>query len=91
MKLKKKKKVKKKKKPHKRIIKNRITRNIRTLFKQGDYYQPKRVSDFWKNIYIEHESNGDKNKNLSLDEYLKKIKTSLEEHNNLQNSDVCKI
>ena len=35
------------------------------------------------------ESNGDKNKNLSLDEYLSNIKR--EEYNNLQNSDAWKI
>ena len=28
---------------------------------------PKRVSSFWNNNYIEYESNGDKNNNLSLD------------------------
>ena len=48
--------------------------DIRTLFKQEeDYYKPKRISNFWKNIYIEYESNGDKNRHLSLDEYLNKI------------------
>ena len=39
-----------------------------TLFEwEEDYYKPKRVSSFWNNNYIEHESNGDKNSNLSLD------------------------
>ena len=34
----------------------------------------KKLSNFWNN-YIENESNGDRNKNLSLEEYLKmKIK-----------------
>ena len=40
-------------------------RNIRILFeqeKEGDYYEPKRVNNFWKNNYIKYESNGDKNK-----------------------------
>ena len=41
--------------------------------KEKDFYEPKRVNDFWNNNYIEYESNGDKNKNLSLDEYLKNI------------------
>ena len=56
----------------------KITRDIRTLFKQEeeDYYKPKRVSNFWNNNYIEHESNV-KNNNLSLDEYLNKIKPYL--------------
>ena len=56
----------------------KITRDIRTLFKQEeeDYYKPKRVSNFWNNNYIEHESNV-KSSNLSLDEYLNKIKPYL--------------
>ena len=56
----------------------KITRDIRTLFEQeeDDYYKPKRVSNFWNNNYIEHESNV-KNNNLSLDEYLNKIKPYL--------------
>ena len=41
--------------------------------KEKDFYEPKRVNDVWNNNYIEYESNGDKNKNLSLDEYLKNI------------------
>ena len=44
---------KKQKKQNERIIKDRIIRNIRTLFEQQkeDYYKPKRVSNFWN--YIE--------------------------------------
>ena len=39
-----------------------------TLFeREEDNYKPKRVSSFWNNNDIEHESNGDKNSNLSLD------------------------
>ena len=45
--------------------------------KEKDYYELKRVINFWNNNYIEYESNGDKNKSLSLDEYLKKIETYL--------------
>ena len=41
---------------------------MRTLFEQEeDYYKPKRASKFWNNNYIQYESNGDKNRNLSLD------------------------
>ena len=55
-----------------------MIRDIRTLFEQGeDYYKPKRVNSFWNNNYIEYESNGDKNRNLSLDEYLNKIEPYL--------------
>ena len=47
------------------IIKDRIIRAAKTLFEQQeeDYYEPKRVSNFWNNNYIEYESNGDKNRN----------------------------
>ena len=49
-----------------------------TLFVQEeDYYDPKRVNNFWNNNYMEYENNGDKNTNLSLDKYLNKIKTYL--------------
>ena len=63
----------KKKKENERIIKDRIIIDIRTFFKQQeeeDCYKPKRVSNFWNNNYIVYEINGDKNINLSRDEYL---------------------
>ena len=41
------------------------------------YYKPKRVSNFWNNNYIEYENNGDRNENLSLEEYFNKIKPYL--------------
>ena len=44
---------------------------------EDDYYKPIRVGNFWNNIYIEYESNGDKNKNLSVKEYLNEIKPYL--------------
>ena len=69
-----------KKKQNETIIKDRIIRDIRTLFEQEneeDYYKPKRVSNFWNNNYIEYKSNGDKNRNLSLDEHLNKIEAYL--------------
>ena len=54
-------------------IKNRIIRDIRPLFKQeGDYYKPIRLANFWNNKYIEYESSRDRNKNLSVKEYLDK-------------------
>ena len=76
------------------MIKNRVIRDIKTLFEQQqqDYYKPKRVSNFWKNNYIEYKSNGDKNRNLSLDEYLNKTETYLRNIIiDLQNSDAWKI
>ena len=50
-----------------KIIKDRIIRYIRTLFKQeDDYYKSIVVGKFWNNSYIEYESNGYRNKILSL-------------------------
>ena len=72
-----------KKKEHKeRLIKDGIIRDIRILFKQEeDYFEPKRISNFCNNNYIEYESNGDKGRNLSLNEYLSQIETYLRSNN----------
>ena len=79
----------------KNIIQDNIIRGIRILFqqeKEEDYYEPKKVSNFWNNNYIEYESNSDKSRNLPLDEYPNKIETQLRNIIiNLQNSDTCKI
>ena len=84
----------KKKKQNEEIVKDRIIRDIRTLFEQQeeDYYKPKRVSNFWNNNYIEYKSNGSKNRNLLLDEYLNNIEAYLRNITiNLGNSDEWKI
>ena len=62
--------IKEKKEINNRIVKDRIIRNIRTLY----YYKPKRVSNFLNNNCFNYESSGDKNRNLSLDECLSTIK-----------------
>ena len=82
-----------KKKHDETIIKARIIGDIRILFEQEeDDHEPRGVSSFWNNTYIEYESNGDKNRNLSHDEYLNKIETYLRNIiTHLQNSDACKI
>ena len=85
---------KKKQEHNEGLILDKIIRDIRTLFEQEeeDYYKVKRVSRFWNNNYSEYASNNDKNKNLSLDEYLKKIKTCLRNIIfDLQSSDTWKI
>ena len=41
-------------------------------------YEPRRINNFWNNNYIAYESNGDKNKNLSLNEYLNNLKLTWE-------------
>ena len=52
----------------------------------------KRVNKFWNNICIKDESNGYKNRNLSLDEYFNKIETYLRNIIiNLQKSDARKL
>ena len=60
-----------------KTIKERILRDIKNLFEhkkeQENYYKPVSVSNFWSKNYIEYKSNGDKNKTLSVDEYLNKI------------------
>ena len=43
--------------------------------KEEDYYELKKVSNFWNNNYIEYKSNRDKSGNLPLDEYPNKIQT----------------
>ena len=46
----------------------------------------------WNNNYIEYESNGDKNGNLTLDEYLNKIDSGLRNIMiDIQNSGTWKI
>ena len=65
-----------KKKINDDLIKEKIIRDIRTLFEQEDddyYLNLKRVSSFWNNIYNKYESTCDKNKNLSPDEILTKL------------------
>ena len=53
-------------------------RDIRTFFVQADHYHNLiKVGNFWKNNYIEYESNGGRNKNLSVKEHLNEIKPYL--------------
>ena len=55
-------------------------------------HKPVRVSNFWSNNYIEYESNGYGKKTLSVEEYLKKIRTYLKDIiNNLKTSDTWMI
>ena len=79
----------------KKIIKDNLIGDMRILFEQEreeDYSGPKRVSNFWNNNYIKYESNGDKNRNLSLDVYLKKIESYLKNIIiDIRNSDTWKI
>ena len=74
--------------------KDRVIRDIRTIFEQQeeDYYKPKRKNYFWNNSYIEYVSNGDKNWKLSLDGYPNKSESYLRNIViDMQNSDTRKI
>ena len=52
----------------------------------------KKKINFWSNNYIEYESNSDRNKTLSVEEYLTKIRPYLIDIiNNLKNSGRWKI
>ena len=64
-----------------KAIKDKILRNIKNLFEheEENYYKPVIKNSFWSNIYIVHESNGDRNKTLSVEEYLNKIKPYLKD------------
>ena len=48
--------------------------------------KPVRINNFWSNNYVEYVSNGDRNKALSIEEYLNKIRPHLKDIiNNLKN------
>ena len=79
-----------------KAIKDRILRDIKNLFghekEEENYYKPVRVNNSWSNNYIEYESNVDRNKTLSVEEYLNKIRPYLKDIiNNLKKSDTWKI
>ena len=52
------------------MIKDRILRDIKNLFEheEENYFKPLRVNTFWRNNYIEYESNGDKKETLPVGE-----------------------
>ena len=57
-------------------MKNRVIRDIRNLFEhkeEENYYKAVRFGSFQSNNYVDYESNNDKNKTLSAEEYLNKI------------------
>ena len=73
---------------------NSIIRDIKTLFLQEEEYYCKTViiSDVRNNDYIKYESNSDRNKNVSVKEYLNVIKPYLKDMIiDLQISDMWKI
>ena len=59
---------------------------------EENYYKPVRENNFWSNSCIEYESNGDRNKTLSVEEYLDKVRPHLKDIiNNLKKPVTRKI
>ena len=73
----------------KKLKQLKILRDTKNLFEHEEkYYKPVRVSVFWSNNYIEYENNGDRNKTLSVEEYLNKIRPYLKDIiNNVKKTD----
>ena len=72
---------------------NRTLRDIANRFEheeEENYYKLVRGSNFWSNNHTEYESNDDRNKTLSVEEYLNKTKPYLKDINNLKKSDTWK-
>ena len=75
-------------------IKDRINRGIRNLFEHEEeyYYKTVRVGNAWSYIYTEYENKGNRNKTLSIDKYLNKIRSYIKNIiNDLNKSDAGKI
>ena len=69
---------------------NKKIRDINNLFKQEeDYYKPVSTGNVYSNNCIKDES--DRNKTLSIKEYIDKIGPCLKDINNLKKSDTWKI
>ena len=72
---------------------DRIPIDIKYLFEheQENYYKPVKLNNFWSNNYTKYESNSDRNKTLSVQEYINKISPYLKYiTNNLKKSDTWK-
>ena len=66
------------------VIKDRILREVRILFEsdEKDYYKTIRIGNAFRNNYVEYESNADKGKMISIEEYLDKIRPYLSDITN---------
>ena len=77
-----------------KAIKDIILRDIKNLYEHEEesYHKPVRVNNFWINNYIEYESNTDRNRTISVEEYLNKIRLYLKDIiTNLKKSNTWKI
>ena len=54
-------------------------KNLFEYEEEEKHYRPVRVSHFWGNNYIEYKSYSDRNKTLSVEEYLNKIRLYLKD------------
>ena len=61
-----------------KTVKNKILKDIK--YEEENYYKPVSVINFWSNNYIEYEINGVRNKTLSAEERLIKIKPCLKDN-----------
>ena len=61
-----------------KIIEGKIIRDIRNIFEQEEvYYKSVRVGKFHNNSCIQYKSNADRNKTISIKEYLDETKPFL--------------
>ena len=76
----------------KKLQQLQICRDIKNLFEhEENYYKAVKVNSFWNNKYIEYKSNEDKNKPLSVEEYINEIRPYLKDIiNYLKKSDTWK-
>ena len=64
-------------------------RNLFENEEEENYYKRVSVSNFCSNNSFEHKSNGDRNKTLSVEEYLNKIRPCLKDNiSNLEKSGI---
>ena len=67
-----------------------VLRNIKNLFEyekeKENCHRPVRSNNFWSNNYIEYKSNSGKNRILSVEENLDKIRSYLETLNIISNN-----
>ena len=75
-------------------MEERIIRDIKNLLEREkqDHYKPVIVCGFYRNNCIKYQSNGDRNKTLSIKKYFDVVKPYLKDiMNNLKKSDKWKI
>ena len=80
-------------KNQKKVIKKEIKKALYELFKpKEDNYKPIRIGNTFSSNYIEYKSNGDKDKTLSIKDYLDEIKPYLSDIINYHKTQgECKI